>query len=429
MISKERQRRCGYGQYKSLNFSKARNIDFISYKTTVNSVAIPTISYSSYNASLVDINTKHNSGTFKSLVTQNAGTTYGTVFISFPNGKKLQIVAVDGNSLTESQYYDESYVINRYNSGSMNVISYNGVMTDTQKYNFDGYTASIWFVLMMYEKYGRVGIFDTNDSVMLSVVNVNFTNAFWNGYYMTIGNASDSVSIAPLTTLDIVGHEMMHGVTDQTNGLAYYGESGALNESLSDIFGTLTELYYDNKSGKNLFDWNVGEDSFSGALRSMSNPKLYDQPDTYHGINWLPVNSPYDNGGVHTNSGVGNYMFYILTNPTVDTNDFNYNYNISDVFSPFSLAKLYYNYITGRTGYRIMPANVQYYRFANDLIYNAKLFILNESLDVNLNIMFDKAVRAVNIKVLTDPVFKATRRRKPKYLPKKRVKRRRARQL
>ena len=76
-----------------------------------------------------------------------------------------------------------------------------------------------------------------------------------------------------LHLLDIVGHEASHGVVEASGGLVYQGESGALNESIADIFGTCLEKYYDIKSGKSLFDWDMGED-IGRNLRSMSNPKI-----------------------------------------------------------------------------------------------------------------------------------------------------------
>lgn len=427
-MEKKNPRVCGYSYYKSLDLPIQKNINIINYKTTVNSVIIPTISYSNYNTNLVDIDSIYNPGSFKSLVTQNSGITYGTVYILFPNGKKIQYVAVDGSGLSESQYTNPGYVINQYNSGNLNVINFSGTMTNTDKYNFDGYTAGIWFTLFIYEEYGRVGIFDTNDSVLLSVVNVNFTNAFWNGYYMTYGNSSGSGSITPLTTLDIVGHEMMHGITDLSNGLVYQKESGAINESISDIFGSVLELFYDNKSGKNLFDWDIGEDAFPGALRSMSNPNLYGQPDCYLGTYWFPTSNPSDSGGVHTNSGVGNYLFYILCVATTGTNDFNYNYTTTTVFPVLSLAKLIYYYLTGKTGYRSMASTVSYYTYCNDIIYNAKIFITNNTLNTELNITIDTAIRAVNVKIATDPKPKPKKRiRRPRYVPRRhnRIQRRR----
>ena len=100
---------------------------------------------------------------------------------------------------------------------------------------------------------------------------------------MTYGDG-DGVNYGPLVSLDIVGHEITHGVTEYTANLVYSYQSGALNESFSDIFGESIENY---ASGSN--DWlmgdQIGAGGSGGALRSMSNPNAYGDPDTYLGTN------------------------------------------------------------------------------------------------------------------------------------------------
>ena len=121
---------------------------------------------------------------------------------------------------------------------------------------------------------------------------------------MTYGDGSGSYN--PFCALDIAGHEIGHGLMDYTANLVYSYESGALNESFSDIWGTAVEFY-----GKfSQANWQVGED-IGVTLRDMSDPKSYGDPDTYQGTNW--ATGPADNGGVHTNSGVQNFWFYLLT--------------------------------------------------------------------------------------------------------------------
>ncbi len=134
--------------------------------------------------------------------------------------------------------------------------------------------------------------------------NVNYANAFWNGQYMTFGDGNSSWN--PLVALDIVGHEITHGLTSNTANLDYSYESGAMNEAYSDIFGTAIEFY-----GKPLVaNWLIGED-IGTSLRSMSNPKSKGDPDTYYGTNYYLGSA--DNGGVHTNSGVLNHWFYLTS--------------------------------------------------------------------------------------------------------------------
>ena len=139
-------------------------------------------------------------------------------------------------------------------------------------------------------------------------------NAFWNGQYMTYGDGSASQGITPLTTIDICGHEISHGLTTFTANLTYSYESGALNEAYSDIFGTAIEFY----AVPEYANWTMGE-KIGGIFRSMSNPKQYGQPNTYKGSYWYTGSN--DNGGVHTNSGVLNYWFYLLCEGGSGVND------------------------------------------------------------------------------------------------------------
>lgn len=145
----------------------------------------------------------------------------------------------------------------------------------------------------------------------------NYNNAFWNGSFMTYGDG-DGATFSPLVTLDICGHEMQHGVTERTAGLVYSGESGALNESWSDVFGAMTERH---ARGETSDTWKIGEQTYTpatagDALRYMSNPHQArnsgytadDDPDHYT----ERYTGTGDNGGVHINSGIPNKVFYLL---------------------------------------------------------------------------------------------------------------------
>ena len=140
---------------------------------------------------------------------------------------------------------------------------------------------------------------------------VNYNNAFWDGQRMTYGDGSGAST--PLVALDIASHEITHGLTTFTANLIYANESGALNESFSDIFGAAVEFF----ARPNRANWLLGED-IGGAFRSLANPRIYGDPDTYDGINWrqtigcIPTQQN-DQCGVHSNSGVQNKWFYLLT--------------------------------------------------------------------------------------------------------------------
>ncbi len=145
----------------------------------------------------------------------------------------------------------------------------------------------------------------------------NYNNAFWNGQYMTYGDGNGT-TFSPLTALDVCGHEITHGLTSNTANLVYQNESGGLNESFSDIFGTTIEYYGRNGAG----NWKIGEDMTPGGngIRSMQNPKLFNHPNTYLKQYWIAAGGT-DNGGVHTNSGVQNYWYYLMCQGGSGTND------------------------------------------------------------------------------------------------------------
>lgn len=168
-----------------------------------------------------------------------------------------------------------------------------------------------------FANFGRNSI-DDSGFELISRVNYgnNFTNAFWDGNVMTYGSGG-----ASFATIDIAGHEVTHGLTTNTAALIYSYESGALNESFSDIFGAAIEFYAEG----GISDWLLGEDRGS-VIRYMNNPNLGGDPDTYLGDFWHT--EAWDNGGVHINSGVQNFWFYLLTEGGSGTNDLNNNYSV-----------------------------------------------------------------------------------------------------
>ncbi|WP_310991599.1 M4 family metallopeptidase [Aequorivita marina] len=189
-------------------------------------------------------------------------------------------------------------------------------------------------------KHGR-NSYNNAGAVIRSYVSYssNYVNAFWDGSRMTYGDG-DGVNYGPLVSLDICGHEITHGVTEYSANLVYSYQSGALNESFSDIFGESIEKY---ASGTN--DWLMGDDigagGSGGALRSMSNPNAYGDPDTYQGTNWYSGSG--DSGGVHINSGVQNFWFYVLSVGRSGTNDIGNSYSVSGIGMDKAAAIAYRN--------------------------------------------------------------------------------------
>jgi len=177
--------------------------------------------------------------------------------------------------------------------------------------------------------------YDDAGSALRSYVHYgdDFNNAFWDGSRMTYGDGDGTRTFLPLVALDVVGHEITHGVTEFSAALIYQNESGAMNESFSDIFGAAVEYFKEGVNG----DWLIGEDVvISGpALRSMGNPNSTGDPDTYFGRFWAPLsdnpNSSNDNGGVHTNSGVQNFWFYLLAEGGSGVNDNNETFSVTGI--------------------------------------------------------------------------------------------------
>ncbi|MBL7942641.1 MAG: M4 family metallopeptidase, partial [Flavobacteriales bacterium] len=191
--------------------------------------------------------------------------------------------------------------------GTNNLACTNGVNLDADKAHTFAYGTYNFYK----NHHGRQSIDNANMDIISSVdYGSGYQNAYWSGTQMVYG---DGYSLAD----DVVAHELTHGVTQYESNLFYYYQSGAINESFSDVWGELYDqengLGNDTSSAK----WLMGEDLPIGAIRSMSNPTAYSDPDK--------MTSPYynttssDNGGVHTNSGINNKAVYLM----VDGGTFN----------------------------------------------------------------------------------------------------------
>jgi len=147
-----------------------------------------------------------------------------------------------------------------------------------------------------------------------------YDNAFWNGQRMIYGDGDGQYFQRFTICLDVIGHELTHGVTQNEAQLVYNGQPGALNESISDVFGSLVKQWANNQTVDQA-DWLIGAGLFTNAvqgkaLRSMSDPgTAYDDPnigkDPQPGQMSDYVNTTEDNGGVHINSGIPNRAFYL----------------------------------------------------------------------------------------------------------------------
>ncbi|MBR0869320.1 M4 family metallopeptidase [Bradyrhizobium tropiciagri] len=163
-------------------------------------------------------------------------------------------------------------------------------------------------------------------------------NAFWDGTQMVYGQAKFDGKLRSLSAaLDVVAHELFHGVTGDTARLVYLGETGALNESYSDIFGIIISNVGEPDMEK--WNWLIGDGISSGleALRDMEDPTRFGQPKLMSNFVVLPLTEQGDSGGVHTNSGIHNFAaFKVMT--AKDGDGF--------LFKPSELAAIFYIALT-----------------------------------------------------------------------------------
>ncbi len=133
-----------------------------------------------------------------------------------------------------------------------------------------------------------------------------YQNAFWDGSQMVYGDTFAGAD-------DVVGHELTHGVTEFESNLVYANQSGAINESLSDVFGEFVDLTFDSSFDNDTAGvrWDMGEDLPIGAIRDMADPGRFGDPDRMSSPNYY--NGAADSGGVHTNSGVNNKAAALMT--------------------------------------------------------------------------------------------------------------------
>ncbi|WP_020386415.1 M4 family metallopeptidase [Kribbella catacumbae] len=168
------------------------------------------------------------------------------------------------------------------------------------------------------DSFGRDSL-DDNGMQMISTVHVlnRFCNAFWNGEQMAYGDGDSKTCISLSGGLDVVGHELTHGVTQFTSNLIYENESGALNEAFSDMMGNTIEFYAaaGGLDPAATPDWLIGEDiilspDVAPGFRNMGDPQEDLDPDHYSEF----IVTTADNGGVHSNSGIPNHAYYLAVN-------------------------------------------------------------------------------------------------------------------
>lgn len=272
------------------------------------------------NASVVGTGHGYYAGTVSTLALDLAGGTYA-LFDVAGNGKtydyKNKKCSIFGCSSAGTLY-----------TSADSIFGTNGALTNRESIGVDAHYFATKVQEYFRVTFGRNGI-DNNNNASLGFGHMvsrthyaqSYNNAFWDGKSMTYGDG-DGTTYRPFDALDVVGHEMMHGITERTSNLVYQNESGAANESFSDIFGVVSEFYVGTVVGFGgqvyPADWWIGEDLYMASnpasptrgIRNMADPHLEGDPchysERYTGTN--------DNGGVHINSGIMNKMFYLLVN-------------------------------------------------------------------------------------------------------------------
>lgn len=186
-----------------------------------------------------------------------------------------------------------------------------------EAYNFSGVTYDFY-----REVLGRNSVDDRGLRLDSSVhYSTKYDNAFWNGLQMVYGDGDGVIFQRFTRCLEVVGHELTHGVTQYEAGLEYQGQPGALNESFSDVFGSLVKQWKLKQTSAKA-DWLIGAQLLARgvkghALRSMAAPgTAYDDPNLGKDPQPAHMKGYYkgsdDNGGVHINSGIPNHAFYLV---------------------------------------------------------------------------------------------------------------------
>jgi len=280
--------------------------------------------------------------------------------------------ASTGADFTDTDNYWNSAAIDRY--------AYDAHLGGEKTYDF-------YMLNFGHNSYDNAGA-----QINMIVHDGPYVNAFWTGTQVQFGDG-DGVNYSPLTSMEIVGHEITHGVTEYSAGLVYSNESGALNESFSDVMGNTIRLIYDTAFAT----WYCGDQivipgSSGTPFRNLSNPNEFNNPDCYNGLYW---NSPNE---VHNNSGVQNFWYYLVSMGGSGVNDLGNSYIVDSIGLADASAIAYRNltvYLTPNSNY----ADARFYSIqaAVDLFGNCSnqvIQVTNAWYAVGVGGLFSNAVVA-----------------------------------
>ncbi len=235
-----------------------------------------------------------------------------------PQLDRIYADATTGDLVLRDAMYKRARNRNTYNlsngtalPGTLALSETSGPSSDTAiqaAHNYAGTTYDYYFSVHARDSYDGAGA-TIKSSVHYST---NYNNAYWNGTQMVYGDGDGTQFIALSKALDVDAHELTHAVTERTAALVYSNESGALNEATSDIMAAAVESW--KKGAVDANSWKVGEDVYTpatagDALRYMNDPAAAGDYDYYP----TRYTGTADNGGVHSNSGIANLAFYLMT--------------------------------------------------------------------------------------------------------------------
>lgn len=184
----------------------------------------------------------------------------------------------------------------------------NGTQSDRASAGVDAHYGAAKTFDYFKQVHGRNGIFNNGTGVPSRVhYGNNYVNAYWDGSQMTYGDGASNQN--PLVALDVAGHEMSHGVTENTARLAYSGDAGGLNEATSDIFGTMVEFFANNPNDTP--DFLIGEKI---NINGNGTPLRYMDDPSKDGSSFKCWSTSVPNSDPHYSSGVGNHFFFLLAN-------------------------------------------------------------------------------------------------------------------
>ncbi len=240
-------------------------------------------------------------------------------------------------SITTKKKLNKYYLIDMCRgdkiTASYNLIEYttSNNIWDFSDPKYKAVVSAFWAAEMAYDYFYYIlnrNSYDNLGSHLCILIDDSINGgAYWDYTSNNIHCAIGGYGYLSTVSLDVIGHELTHGIIRHTSDLDVAGEPGALKESFSDIFGTMVEYYVEGDNGNYI----IGEDVVpnSSGLRNMMNPNIKNHPDTYLGNNWYFGN---DTGiFTHTNCGVQNYWFYLLAEGGEGVNDNNYHYQVQGI--------------------------------------------------------------------------------------------------